>query len=297
MSKSNADWFKLEQLIKVIENSIDPTSRVEHDVMLPSLTSGIGSKRQCDLIIRTGNPPRETITLVEVQRRNKKVDILVFDGWIQKMREIGAQHLICVSISGFPDSIKDRAKQLGGTVRLILFTNPDIKTLPIKIFGFNYSFSEYSFSYKSEVKIKGLDHNKKIFQNLKFHTDDKIFHGTDKMGTSISDLINIYLQKNNITEAGQRLVQLPEDGDRLFIKVKGKLARIKLLCDIDFQVKKEDVPVDLWNYEQVGDGTLAWMFTGTLKYKNLNYTVSVPTIQNQDGSFRVSNMQISVQPT
>ncbi|MBL6932308.1 MAG: hypothetical protein ISR45_05120, partial [Rhodospirillales bacterium] len=91
------DGKDLEHLVHAIEQSIAPDSVVEHDVNLPVISSGSGRTRQCDVVIRSGQKPRETITIVEVQDRGSKPDINTFGGWLQKLEEVGGQHLICVS--------------------------------------------------------------------------------------------------------------------------------------------------------------------------------------------------------
>ncbi len=128
-------WKFTEYLVQLIEKSIDPDSTVEHNAFLPDLTSTNGTTRQCDIIIRKGTPPRETITLVEVQDRIEKVELNQFQGWVSKMKDVGAQHLICVSRAGFPDSIKEKAKQSGNTIRLVTITKTDANKIPINLFG------------------------------------------------------------------------------------------------------------------------------------------------------------------
>ena len=104
MVKDTLKWKLVEYVVKLIEQAISPDARVEHDVWLPDLTEA-SNKRQCDIVIWTGSLPRETITIVEVQDRNKPFDINTFDGLCKKMRKVGAQHLICVSKQDFPSSI------------------------------------------------------------------------------------------------------------------------------------------------------------------------------------------------
>lgn len=67
------DGKQLEQLVHLIEKSIEPNAQVEHNVQMPILNSRIGATTQCDIVIRTGTPPRQTITLVEVQDRGSQV--------------------------------------------------------------------------------------------------------------------------------------------------------------------------------------------------------------------------------
>ncbi len=133
MKKSDPKWKLIEEVVSIIEKEISPESHVEHDVWLPDLTES-SKKRQCDIVIRSGKPPRETITIVEVQNRSKKFDITLFDGLCTKMRKVGAQHLICVSRKGFPESIKKEAIKQGPTVRLITLEKLKEGDWPFNIF-------------------------------------------------------------------------------------------------------------------------------------------------------------------
>ncbi len=112
MKEEISSWEMMEEVVSILEKSISPDSRVERNVLLFDL-SGSSVKRQCDIVIRSGTPPRETISIVEVQDRSKRFDVTFFDGLCTKMRKVGAQHLICVSRQEFPKSIiKEAIKTL-----------------------------------------------------------------------------------------------------------------------------------------------------------------------------------------
>lgn len=119
-STSEPDWKLIERITALLEKSLSPSATVRHNVMLPVIGKPNRSPRQCDIVIEYGEPPRHIITIVEVQKRNRKPTITTFHGWIAKMREVGAQSLICVSALGFPKSIIDDVKTTHGpTVRLL----------------------------------------------------------------------------------------------------------------------------------------------------------------------------------
>ena len=113
------DWKTQEKVVTIIERHLGQGAKVRRNVHLPVLESKIGRTRQCDIVIEEGTEPRQTISIVEVQKRGKKPEINEFGGWVKKMREVGAQHLICVSELGFPRSIKEEADLIGPTVRLL----------------------------------------------------------------------------------------------------------------------------------------------------------------------------------
>ena len=132
MGNSEPKWRLVERVVKLLEQAITPDARIKHNVMMPDLTDASQS-RECDIVIWTGKLPRETITIVEVQDRNKPFDITTFDGMCTKMRKVGAQHLICVSRQSFPISIKNEAKRQGPTVRLVLLKDLEDGNWPVNI--------------------------------------------------------------------------------------------------------------------------------------------------------------------
>jgi hypothetical protein len=118
MSKER--WRLVEEVVVELERALEPGANVQHDVYLPVLGRPDREPRQCDIVITSGTPPREVISIVEVQARQSKPDIVTLAGWVDKMREVGAQRLICVSEVGFPSSmIGDVALRYGPTVKLM----------------------------------------------------------------------------------------------------------------------------------------------------------------------------------
>jgi hypothetical protein len=104
------DGAFMEKLVQLIEQSIEPDSIGERNVRLPILTSPTASTAQRDIVICKGRPPRQTITIVEVQDRQKPVDMNEFRGWLSKLKDVGAQHLYCVSGKSFSKSINSHDK-------------------------------------------------------------------------------------------------------------------------------------------------------------------------------------------
>jgi hypothetical protein len=116
--KTEPKWKMVERVAALMESLFNPGATVEHDIFLPDLESP-GHRRQCDVVVTAGPEHRRTRTIVEAQRRGKKVEIGHFDAWVAKMRAVGAQHLICVSAAGYPESVIAKAARMGPTVRLI----------------------------------------------------------------------------------------------------------------------------------------------------------------------------------
>jgi len=115
----DVDWQLQEKVVALLERHIANSASVRRNVHLPVLKSASGRTRQCDVVVVEGKEPRTTISIVEVQKRQSKPDINEFNGWVEKMREVGAQHLICVSSADFPKSIHEKSDEIGPTVRLL----------------------------------------------------------------------------------------------------------------------------------------------------------------------------------
>ena len=115
--KEEPKWKMVERVVALLERTLDRGATVEHNVDLPDLGNP-PHMRQCDVVVTTGPAHRRTRTIVEVQRRGKKVAIGHLGDWTEKMRAVGAQHLVCVSTVGYPSSVTDKAARLGPTVRL-----------------------------------------------------------------------------------------------------------------------------------------------------------------------------------
>jgi hypothetical protein len=111
------DWKLAEKVAALFEKSLSPDASVTCNEILHDLITG--HPRQCDVVIRSGTHQRTT-TIVEVQDRADKVDRNMYGGWLDKMRCVGAQNLICVSVEGFPQSIVDDVRmRQGDSVRLL----------------------------------------------------------------------------------------------------------------------------------------------------------------------------------
>ena len=104
------------------------------------------------IVIVEGKDPRQTISIVEVQKRNSKTDINTFDGWLQKMKDVGAQHLFCVSEKGFPGSIKEKAEVIGPTVRLLTLKQIEEENWPISYASFSGNFRIVRYN-----QLKGME--------------------------------------------------------------------------------------------------------------------------------------------
>src|SRR5262245_11249284 len=118
LPKPEPRWKTVEKVVAFLEKSLAPAANVRHDVHLPNLVTG--NPEQFDVVVDAGEGPRMLRSVVEVQKRGKRVAPNDFRGWCKKREEVGAHRLICVSAEPFPKSIiDDVTKRLGPTVRLV----------------------------------------------------------------------------------------------------------------------------------------------------------------------------------
>jgi hypothetical protein len=56
-------WKLVERVVALIEKSLTPDAQVQHNISLPDITTR--HPRQCDVVIRYGKPPRQTLSIVQ----------------------------------------------------------------------------------------------------------------------------------------------------------------------------------------------------------------------------------------
>jgi len=123
-SKAEPKWKFIERTVAVLEHMLAPSATVQHNQTLHELVSGI--PRQCDVVVRYGAPPRQTLAAIaEVQDRVGKVGLQEFEAWCAKREKLGAQRLICVSGEGFTEEVETAAKSMGEIVSLMTLCEPD----------------------------------------------------------------------------------------------------------------------------------------------------------------------------
>lgn len=133
-------WKLVQRIVALLEKSLTPDAEVQHDVMRPDVTTG--HRRQCDVVIKYGDPPRQMTAIVEVQDRSSKVTIGMLGEWWHKMQAVGAQRLICVSALDYPQSIKDEVTQkLGPSVVLVTLRELEQENWPFQLGTGHLSFS------------------------------------------------------------------------------------------------------------------------------------------------------------
>ncbi len=285
MTVNDGKYF--EKLVELLEKTLDPVSKIEHDVEMPILNSRIGAKTQCDIVIRTGQPPRETITIVEVQDRNSKIKPNDFRGWQQKLSDIGAQHLICVSRQKFPESIKEQASLSGNIIRLITLTEMtdniplSLMKSKFKILHFNVTKVDNLLTVLSNAELikLGLSENHAFKQ---FNIFDNVFSLDGSKMTSIYWLCSHFVREKEHVNSGIGNIKFDYDSDNFFIFDSGKFIKIGISFDFAWSSNIELVPLTVLSYEQDQYGTLAWLMQGSYQSEKGLLWVKIPITRTGD---------------
>jgi hypothetical protein len=276
-------WESIEKLVHLIEKSISPTSTVEHNVKLPDLTSANNNLRQCDIVIKSGTPQRQTITIVEVQDRNSQLNLNTFQGFVQKMHDVGAQHLICVSRKKFSETIVEKARKSGGTIRLVTLSKFEPNNFPIELPSLNVIHNvsqlvirehpEVSFTTQSEIIIELSD----------------IIFEIPQLGKTFDwiSLANYYISY---------IIKPEKDGD-FTIVLPSQLFDLNILdgensykvdmfkWKINFEVVTHEIQAYGYTYNQLDTGAIAWMLECCSEAAGRKRFVRMPLIPNGDGTF------------
>lgn len=276
-------WASIEKLVQLIEKSISPDSTVEHNVRLLDLTSTNNSFRQCDIVIKSGTPQRQTITIVEVQDRTSQLNLNTFQGFVQKMYDVGAQHLICVSRKKFSNTIVEKARKSGGTIRLVTLSKFEPNNFPVELPKLSVIHNviqlevkehpEISFKTESEVVIKLSDMIFEIPQLAK--TFDWI---------SLANYFLSYVIKPE--KDGECTINLPNHLFDLNILHNQNSYKVDVFkWKIHFKITQHEIPAHGYTYDQLDNGAIAWMLECCSEAEGRKRFVRMPLIPNGNGTF------------
>lgn len=261
------DGKQFEQLVQLIEKSISPGSIVEHDIDLPIINSSIGATTQCDIVIRSGTPPRQTITLVEVQDRGSKVKPNDFRGWKQKLEDVGAQHLLCVSRQEFPASIKEQASLSGSAIMLITLKESSPDTLPLDFIKLQYQFRNFDLKELTYVQPT-ISKSEAISLGVRDEVHSKtIINGNDRCwSVDGQNLVNLFILcrdyfsiPEGLTSGEGKIHFDLKEGQPLYYFINGILIRVGLDCEFKWTNEITKKPMSILTYEQNEFGALAWV--------------------------------------
>jgi len=280
----------------MIEQATSPTAVVQHDIKLPVL--GKKRVRQCDVVIRFGKPPRQTIAIVEVQKRGKRPEITTFHGWVQKMREVGAQHLFCVSEAGYPESIVEEvATVLGPTVRLLT-----LKNLPLGLQVNPFRMHPAVINTNPKFKIKAVTSLKLLnpevpVTDVEIRSDEQVFfRGQGAPMKSLNEIMAEFVNSSSDLPrpAPHEMSGWHKDveinlsgGAELMLQHQNLVLRVgELTCLVELTCEAEIIPieVDYFIYEQeLIDGNLAWITKTVVENNNQKVQLTVIIRPNEDG--------------
>ena len=305
MSTSDPDWKATERLVSWLEEIISPEAVIEHNVMLPVL--GQERKRQCDVVVRLGKPPRDQFFIVEVQARDSKPDINTFGGWLRKMDEVGANGMLCVSQAGFPSSIIEEVKHRVGPKVKLLTLNEEGKA--------NFTWNQLQLFPQIEYRnfhasIPQLE--APVFEDLLLVPPYLLIDGNALLSLSgkqsetfsISKALNDALHRSDPFEAippefrdrplNVRLTLAPKQGTRMWVHVNDAAYSIKQ-WRFEMAVRREtkliQMPYTKWNYTQeMHEGELAWFAKAEATVEGTRVDLVMIFVPNADGSLTAGSI-------
>lgn len=300
MSKPGDD---LEKIVEIIERSTSPAARIEQNVFLPILTSTQGHTAQCDIVIRNGPPHRETLTIVEVQDRNSKVDINTFRGWLGKIDDVGAQHLICVSRKDFASSIKEKAAQSGSKIFLITLKDLTPESIPLDFIHFIFLYNSVDIKIRSVKPYVGKGEIARLgLKPMNHELGDKVWSLDQATMISLLELCrsSINDSQDSLSPAiGEdnlgKLSYSPVGEDALYYCHNGQLIRVGLDCEFEWESEHAEIPMSVASYEQDQHGALAWLFEVAHNSKRGPISIKLPVVKLEDGTYKVLDSIINTQ--
>lgn len=290
MAKNNGDY--LERIVEMLERSLGQDAVVERNVRLPIIGSPSGSTAQCDVVIRSGPPHRQTLTIVEVQDRKSPVDIGHFRNWVLKCEQVGAQHLYCVSRLPFSKTIKEQAVHSGHTIKLITLEKLDDGKIPLDLFNLTqiYCDADILGARKIEVIFPGLetppDNEKlaRVLADLKnLHTNDFKFSFDQCELLAISTICLRSVSTEEEVIERKDVLEIGYDPDQpAFYNFNNELIQIKLKMEFTWSLKKIEMPAAIWSYTQEDHGELAWLIESHYYSSRGLISANIPVVKNGD---------------
>jgi hypothetical protein len=293
------DGRDLEKLVALIERSVSPGTVVQHDVHLPVLTSTVGAKCQCDVVVIRDPGPRQTLTIIEVQDRGRQVVPNDVRGWMGKMKEVGAQHLIAVSRREYSRSVKERASQSGGSIRLVTLETLDCDSFPVDFVYFEFSFVSFEVISYDQVSLfaPGLKElppsvATKFRSKTGFDSNEYCFSEDGVHRLSAYQLCRraLSLPDEDLSGTTEFKFNIPMSG-RLYVHVDEHALEIGLSFTASWENEVFSMPVQVLEYRQDGHGALAWVAAAELERPEGTYRYRAPFTRT-DGGFVMRDVEI-----
>lgn len=291
MAKSGDD---LEKIVELIERSISPGSIIRQNVKLPVLTSQVGSVRQCDVVIESGPEFRRSMTIVEVQDRKSQVNIGAFNDWLQKLDDVGANCLICISRKEFPESVKEIARFHGQRVLLINLKEAMPDSLPLNFLSFYVKYENVSITdiscvscciEKGSVDLSSID-TKEIQSHEKIWSRDKL----EKL--SIVEVLSPLIKELHLDFKGaiEGVAAFTFESDRrlvLYVFINGRFIRVGVNIKVNYTYDNHFLPMTVSSYEQINHGVLAWVFEIEHITSDGKIKTKIPVVKHGENAYRM----------
>lgn len=307
MKKSSAEpgWRLVERIAAQLEKALTPYATVEHNVRLPVL--GTKRKRQCDIVIKYGDAPRQTIAIAEVQKRKSKPDITTFHGWIEKMRQVGAQHLICVSARGYPKSIIEEVMtRHGPTVRLLTLKELQQPKLIRLVFPFNFALykkPKFIIEDLGPIVFDSLVEYTLPEGDINLRADAEVFGwDDDPKRISLNDIIIPLMRECAQRTAEEGIydpdfftveLQIGQGEGKLWYYSGEQRIRVKVLpARVTLHTEYTEIPATYYSYEQHSvNGSLAWVVTAKGDFEGNEVSFQIVFKPNKDGLLELYLLQ------
>ena len=280
MCKNNkAKGNELEEIVNLIEKSIKPNATLKRNVQLPVLSSNSGNKRECDIVMLEGNPPRQLMTIFEIQNRESSVSIKDFGDWQQKMKDVGANRLICVSKKKFPKSVVEKAKNEGHSILLVEINENHPTDIPTHILS-NFSMEFYDFSMKLvHVNIT----SEKISNNidLLINKNNQIWTTDGVNMVSLFQLTQYFHFGND--GKGENYLEFGNDSN-FYLYHSNDLIPVKLQYKYNWEGINKIIKPNILSYNQEG-GNIAWFIDFEYNDKSGSMKMKIPLVKEHNQYF------------
>lgn len=299
---ASSDWKSAEQIAALLEKTLTPDANVRHNVLLPIVGRPDRKPRQCDVVVSYGKAPRESIAIVEVQKRSRKPDITTFHGWVAKMREVGAQQLICVSQHGYPASIIDEvASRIGPSVKLMTLRDLErgdglsqLVMLPYRL----HVTRVFDILAVGTVGVRSVEGAEEVLPEISFSSSDPAFSVTrGGPPLTMNEVIAAALDGANVSPRPPVLGITHLDADLPFkpehdlwlhqggtsFHVREWLVKVRVTFATE-QRTTGHVPVSHLVYRQeMLDGVLAWVASMSVEYEGEQRLINIAFKRDNEG--------------
>jgi hypothetical protein len=216
------------------------------------------------VVVTTGPQHRRTRTIVEVQRRGKRVEIGHLGDWVEKMRAVGAQHLVCVSTVGYPASVTDKAARLGPTVRLATLKDLEQGSPLLQgVFG-NFVSLGCTLTGLPHVEILVKDPARMPAEAPRLSSGQvPAFRSAEGETFSMDELVKRLLHQlpaRHTLPLGKHVIPF-ESSDSFDLLAAPSVGPVRLRIAAEVTIHKERSASEVREYKQEGDA-LAWVMMG-----------------------------------